>query len=222
VLVICPWLTGNSEFRSRGKPRKVDFAMSIQLSNLPTLDWLHKHTSFQTETNTLTITAGAKTDWFVDPNGQAVTDTAPALLFDTDEDFVLSGKVTVDFKSTYDAGVLAVYQHAKSWAKLCFERSPQGSPMIVSVVTKGTSDDCNSVAVTENSVYLRISKIGKTYAFHSSSTGNFWHMVRYFALEDAPSKAGFLAQSPTGDGCTVTFSEINFEYKTLKDIRSGE
>jgi uncharacterized protein len=196
--------------------------MSIQLGGLPALAWLQEPVSFKVVADTLTLTAGAKTDWFVDPNGQVSYDNAPALLFETDKDFMLSTKVTVEFKSTYDAGVLTVYQHLKSWAKLCFERSPQGSPMIVSVVTKGTSDDCNSVPMTENSIYLRISKLGGTYAFHSSSTGDFWHMVRYFALENVPSKAGFLAQSPTGEGCKVTFSETQFAYKTLKDIRSGE
>ncbi len=196
--------------------------MAIQFGNLPLLAWLLEPTSFQTTAKTFTVTAQAKTDWFVDPNGAAHFDNAPALLFDADKDFTLSSKVTVDFKSTYDAGVLCFYQHPKSWAKLCFERSPQGSPMIVSVVTKGTSDDCNSVPMTENSIYLRISKIGGTYAFHFSSTGDFWHMVRYFALENALLKAGFLAQSPTGDGCKVKFSEIKLEYKTLKDIRSGE
>jgi uncharacterized protein len=201
---------------------KVDLTMSIQLGNLPALAWLQEPASSKVTANTLTVTAGAKTDWFVDPNGQAIFDNAPALLFNTDKDFMLNTKVTVNFKSTYDAGVLAIYQHPKSWAKLCFERSPQGSPMIVSVVTKGTSDDSNSVPMTENSIYLRISKLGGTYAFHSSSTGDFWHMVRYFALENVLSKAGFLAQSPTGEGCKVTFSEIEFAYKTLKDIRSGE
>jgi uncharacterized protein len=197
--------------------------MAIQFANLPALAWLLEPVSSEVEADTLTVTAGAKTDWFVDPNGQATFDNAPALLFDADKDFMLSSKVTVDFKSTYDAGVLTFYQHPKSWAKLCFERSPQGSPMIVSVVTKGTSDDCNSVPMTENSIYLRISKIGNTYAFHSSNSGDYWHMVRYFALEqDTNTKAGFLAQSPTGQGCKVTFSEIEFAYKTLKDIRSGE
>jgi uncharacterized protein len=196
--------------------------MSLQLGSLPALAWLREPASFKVAADALTVTTGAKTDWFVDPNGQAAFDNAPALLFDADKDFMLSAKVTVNFKSTYDAGVLVVYQHAKSWAKLCFERSPQGSPMIVSVVTKETSDDCNSVPMTENSIYLRVAKLGGTYAFHSSSTGDFWHMVRYFALETTPSKAGFLAQSPTGEGCKVIFSEIEFTHTTLKDIRSGE
>jgi uncharacterized protein len=196
--------------------------MTLQVGNLPALAWLREPASFQVTAKTLTLLAQPKTDWFVDPNGAVHVDTAPALLFEADKDFTLSAKVTVEFRDTYDAGVLSFYQHSKSWAKLCFERSPQGSPMIVSVVTKGTSDDCNSVALTENSVFLRISKSGKTCAFHFSSSGDYWHMIRYFALEDVPLKAGFLAQSPTGNGCKVNFSEVRLEYKTLKDIRSGE
>jgi hypothetical protein len=34
--------------------------------------------------------------------------------------------------------------------------------------------------------------------------------------------AGFSVQSPTGDSCTATFSEIRYEARKLKDIRSGE
>jgi uncharacterized protein len=193
-----------------------------QLVNLPALQWLLEPLESHLEKDTLTITAPTKTDWFVDPKGQVNVANAPALMFEVDKDFMLSAKVTVAFKHTYDAGVLCFYQHETSWAKLCFERSPQGSPMIVSVVTKGTSDDCNSVAMTENSVYLRIAKLGSAAVFHFSNNGEYWHMVRYFALENIPTKAGFLAQSPTGDGCQVTFSEIEFAYKTLTDIRSGE
>jgi hypothetical protein len=33
---------------------------------------------------------------------------------------------------------------------------------------------------------------------------------------------GFLAQSPTGNGCTASFREIRFEERLLEDIRSGE
>jgi hypothetical protein len=33
---------------------------------------------------------------------------------------------------------------------------------------------------------------------------------------------GFLAQSPTGNGCTAFFRDIRFEERLLEDIRSGE
>ena len=130
--------------------------------------------------------------------------------------------MTIDFASTYDAGVLVIYQHETSWAKLCFERSPQGSPMIVSVVNKNTSDDCNSIWIDGDSIYLRISKIGESFALHYSTDGDYWHMVRYFALESLQTYLGFLVQSPTGEGCDVIFTDIKYQARTLKDIRSGE
>jgi regulation of enolase protein 1 (concanavalin A-like superfamily) len=167
-------------------------------------------------------TAKEKTDLFIDPQNNLQVDNAAKLLFKVNEDCLLSSNVTVDFSNTFDAGVLVAYQHQTSWAKLCFERSPQGSPMIVSVVNKGTSDDCNSTWIDGESIYLRIAKMGSSFAFHYSSDGSFWHMMRYFNLESAPTQLGFLVQSPTGDGCEVTFSDIRFQARTLQDIRSGE
>jgi hypothetical protein len=34
-------------------------------------------------------------------------------------------------------------------------------------------------------------------------------------------KAGFLAQSPTGDGCTATFDHITFTRDAPADLRDG-
>ena len=45
--------------------------------------------------------------------------------------------------------------------------------------------------------------------------------MRHFALDGEP-RAGFLAQSPTGEGCTATFEEIRLEAGRLRDLRSGE
>src|SRR5689334_7246028 len=96
----------------------------------------------------LRISAGAKTDWFFSPAGDSKTDNAPAALFAaTDENFTLSAQVTVEFESTFDAGALQVRVADDVWGKLCFEYSPQGQPMVVSVVTRGLSDDCNSVPI---------------------------------------------------------------------------
>jgi regulation of enolase protein 1 (concanavalin A-like superfamily) len=48
-------------------------------------------------------------------------------------------------------------------------------------------------------------------------------MVRYFALDGAgPVEIGFLAQSPTGEGCRVRFEEIVYEERRLGDLRNGE
>ncbi len=137
------------------------------------LDWQIAPLNWQLDAaSTLTIAAGPKTDWFIDPNGSFRIGNAPNALFVTpDADFLLSAKVTVDFAATYDAGVLRIHEQDDVWAKLCFEYSPQGKPTIVSVVTRGFSDDCNSVQITGNTVYLRLARIGNAFAFHYSLDG---------------------------------------------------
>jgi regulation of enolase protein 1 (concanavalin A-like superfamily) len=185
------------------------------------LSWQHKPVSWTL--SPLSITAGPKTDRFISPQGDVSILNAPSLLFDAVNDFLLSSLITVEFKSAFDAGVLLLYQNERSWAKLCFEISPQDDPMVVSVVTKGSSDDCNSVLINGNSTYLRIAKLGQAFAFHYSTDGKIWQFIRTFSLEpNLDLKAGFLSQSPTGQGCKATFTEIAFAEKTLKAIRSGE
>jgi uncharacterized protein len=197
---------------------------TITIPNLPyPLHWLNQPQSWElSRESQLTITAPARTDWFIDPQGAVKVSNAPALLFPASAPCMLSAQVAVDHVATYDAGVLTVYEGPLAWAKLCLELSPQGRPMIVSVVTRGVSDDCNAFAVT-GPVYLRVSKLEKAYAFHVSENGTGWNLIRYFKLEDAANaQMGFLAQSPTGNGCTASFANIRFEERLLADIRSGE
>jgi regulation of enolase protein 1 (concanavalin A-like superfamily) len=171
----------------------------------------------------LLLSAGPRTDWFIPPDGSGPPVTnAPALVGDVLGDYVLGARVAVDFAATYDAGVLALHAGDTLWAKLCFERSPEGAPMVVSVVTREVSDDCNSFAVEGRHVWLRIARRGPAFAFHVSHDGRAWELIRHFALGAAANPAvGFLAQSPTGAGCTATFEEITFLPQRLQDIRSG-
>ena len=135
---------------------------------------------------------------------------------------MLSAQVIVNHVAMYDAGVLMVYESPRVWAKFCLELSPQGLPTIVSVVTKGVSDDCNAFVVA-SPVSMRIAKLEHAYAFHVSQDGHTWNLIRYFNLEDSPNaQLGFEAQSPTGTGCTASFRDIRFEARLLKELRSGE
>lgn len=172
---------------------------------------------------TLTITAGRLTDWFINPDTGETFDNAPAALMPVHEPCLLRARVTVDHAATYDAGVLTVYQSPGVWGKICIELSPQGQVMIVSVVTRGTSDDCNSVIIDGHTADLRIAKLDHAYAFHYSLDGQFWHMVRHFSLGDSPDvEIGFLAQSPRGESCTARFADVAYLPGRLSDIRSGE
>ena len=171
----------------------------------------------------ITLDAAPQTDWFVDPASGVARLEAAAQLEPVDGDFLLSARVEVEFASTFDAGVLVLWHDERTWAKLCFEYSPDREPMVVSVVTRGVSDDCNSAVIDGNAVWLRIARIGRAHAFHYSTDGARWNLVRHFALApDGLLQTGFLAQSPTGNGCRATFTDVRFERSTLADLRSGD
>src|SRR5262249_47426420 len=152
------------------------------------------------DTNSLTITAGAGTDWFIDPAGSYTKDNAPCALFTPpDANFLLSARVSVKFAAAFDAGAFHLRVRDDLWAKFAFEYSPQHQPMIVSVVTRGVSDDCNAAGIAGSSVYLRVARNAQTFAFHYSQDGQYWHLVRYFSLGSIdPLQVGFSVQSPTG------------------------
>jgi uncharacterized protein len=172
----------------------------------------------------LAIEAGASTDWFIAPDGVGLpTLTAPALVgVAPGGDYVLSARVSVEFQATFDAGALVLYAGDDCWAKLAFEYSPHGEPMVVSVVTRSLSDDANSFTVAARSVWLRIARVGAAFAFHASTDGANWRFVRHFSLgASAEPAVGFQSQSPLGGGCTATFDEIRFHSARLVDLRSG-
>jgi regulation of enolase protein 1 (concanavalin A-like superfamily) len=200
--------------------------MSTDTVNLPSipapLRWGLPPLSSNSGAHGLAIAAGPRTDMFVSPAGDDATLNAPRLVFTPQGDFMLSARVTVEFGATYDAGVLLLYAGERSWAKLCFEYSPQRQPMIVSVVTHGYSDDANAYVVDGKSTFLRIARLGRAFAFHASADGAVWQLIRHFTLEPAAQReAGFVAQSPTGPGCTATFADIVYRPERLADLRDG-
>jgi regulation of enolase protein 1 (concanavalin A-like superfamily) len=138
-------------------------------------------------------------------------------------DFSLSALVQVDFSGTFDAGSLFMRIDERFWAKLCFEFSPDREAMIVSVVNKEVSDDANGFTVEADRAHLRISRIGQAYAFHASTDGTTWRLIRAFALGRAHDalEIGFEAQSPHTQGCQVTFHNPTFHGAGLADLRDG-
>jgi uncharacterized protein len=188
-----------------------------------TFRWSADPRSWQQSGNCLEITAAPDTDMFVDPLGDGLPVlSAPRLLGILDGDLQLQARVGVGFAATFDAGVLLVWVDETNWAKLCFEQSPQGRFTVVSVVTRGRSDDSNGFAVDEREIWLRVSRLDSAFAFHASTDGKFWHLVRYFTLWPLARVAyGFEAQSPTGSGCTATFRDIAWRPDRLTDLRDG-
>jgi regulation of enolase protein 1 (concanavalin A-like superfamily) len=205
------------------RTRAADEGDKVAVPGLPAqLRQLNQAASVDVLADGLTITAGARTDWFVHPGSDVAIADAPALVMPVEGPWMLSARVSAEHSATFDAAGLMVYADKRTWAKLCLELSPQGQVVVVSVVTRGDSDDCNSISIDGSEAWLRISRMEKAFAFHYSPDGNEWHMIRYFGLGDVDStELGFLAQSPTGEGCQTTFRDISFTSEKLEDLRSG-
>jgi regulation of enolase protein 1 (concanavalin A-like superfamily) len=167
--------------------------------------------------DSLTISAGPKTNWFVSPWDSTAADNAPTLLFKPKGDFTLSAKIALKPIARWDSGALALFIDKDNWAKLCFENSvADGRLSVVMVVNRGISDDSyTTFTAPDNTLYLRISRQGPAYVFFASLDGKDWTMLRDFTLngDAALLRTGLLAQSPVGDGITVTFSDIHYDTK---------
>jgi regulation of enolase protein 1 (concanavalin A-like superfamily) len=196
----------------------------IRLPPLPgSLRWEAAPVSWGLEAGSLQVTAGPRSDLFISPQGDTPTLNAARLVTPLPGDFQLSARVTVGFVATFDAGALLVWRDELTWAKLCFEYSPQRQPMVVSVVTRGLSDDANGYSVEGFHQWLRVSRLGDAFAFHASRDGQKWDLIRHFALDagEAPL-VGFVAQAPTGDGCHVQFDDLGYAPRRLRELRNGE
>jgi regulation of enolase protein 1 (concanavalin A-like superfamily) len=200
------------------------YAQEVRVEGIPRpMRWENSPKSFTAQGNSLVITAGEKTDMFRDPNVTYNTDNAPKLMFRPDDDFVLTTAVEHAFENKWDGGAIVLKQDSLHWVKFCYEKDYTGARRVVSVVTRDISDDCNSVSYTSNRTWFKIAKAGNVITLYCGENGRDWFLVRHLQFDTKPGfQVGFLAQSPTGKSCTVTFSNIRYEARKIKDPYLGE
>jgi uncharacterized protein len=196
----------------------------VKITGIPrVLKWENSPAEFKNDGTTFTIVASEKTDLFRDPNATYNTDNAPKVLFVPDSNFVLTAAITHSFSNKWDAGGIVLKADSANWVKFCFEKDYTGAKRIVTVVTRNISDDCNSMALTGNTAYFRMARAGKVITLYYSTDNSTWMLVRHFQFESTkPAKLGFIAQSPTGKSCAVTFSHVRYEARKIKDPYTAE
>jgi regulation of enolase protein 1 (concanavalin A-like superfamily) len=198
--------------------------MTVELQGLAPMTWTHGEGQYHWESDVLALTSDAGVDWTNDAAGGTPSHTSTSLSFELDGPFQLSARVSVDApRTTFDAAVLTLWVNEDCWAKLCFEYSPQGEEMVVSVVTDRFSDDANGPVILDGSVWLRVSSLPEgAYAFHYSKDGTAWSFVRQFRLNTSTRpRIGFMSQAPMGPPATSRFFDISLVREQLADVRDG-
>lgn len=202
-------------------------AQEVRITAIPyTMHFENKVASYTVASGThLRIVSPGNTDLYTTSDGGFVTNKSPRLLFRPDSSFILTAKIKLEFKSKWDAGALIIYNDSNHYAKFCFEKDFEGQQRIVTVVCNEVADDCNSMPIKGNEIYYRIAGSSKsnTFNLYYSENGEKWFGVRGFRLNRTDNlRIGFSAQSPTGDGCSVEFSEIDLQERKLKDFWKGD
>jgi regulation of enolase protein 1 (concanavalin A-like superfamily) len=144
-------------------------------------------------------------------------------MFRADEHFVLTASIHHVFASKWDGGALVIKTDSLNWIKFCFEKDYTGARRIVSVATNNISDDANHVAFSKNAAWFKVAKADNVITLYVSNDGKNWLLVRHLQFNSSQRPfVGFLAQSPTGDNCRVTFSNIRYQPVKIKDPYAGE
>nr|WP_246485037.1 DUF1349 domain-containing protein [Chitinophaga qingshengii] len=198
-------------------------ADSIRIKGIPyPCSWINTPQNFNVAGDSLTITAANGSDFYNYPGGNYNIATAPILTFKPDENFVLTAKIRVDFKKTYDGGAIYVMADSTQYIKFLFENSHYGKFAVCSGVTNTYTDDSNNATTIKNEVYFRLAKSGNMFGLFYSPEGKTWEAIRLVNfVPKAPIRIGFSSQSPLGENCTSVFSEITYTPGTFKDAKTG-
>ncbi len=185
------------------------------------MQWMNQPESFNVEDSSLSITVDKGTDFFNNPEDSSVVGTAPYLYSEIEGDFLVKTLIQPDFSSQWNAVALMLHIDSLNWIKFAFENSDATGPSIVTVVTKGSSDDANGVILAdEPMVWLAIARKGNIYAMHWSPDGENYKMARLTSMLDQSSiRIGVEAQSPVGDRATHKVHYFDIERKTIGNLR---
>jgi len=172
--------------------------------------------------NGLTMTATAGTNLFNSPSGTFRCAQFPFLFARRRGDFLFRCRVKPEFRAVYDLGSVVVWDGEERWLKLAYEQTDAGYPAIVSVVTNGTSDDCNGPRA-EGPVWLQVARQGDTFAMHYSLDGARWLLARICRLPmHEEVRVGLSAQCPQGAGCLAAFDHLLLTNQPYRNLRKPE
>ena len=192
-------------------------------SQLAELSWLNRPDTFRISDSILSVSVVKETDYFNNPEDSTIVATAPLLYKDVSGDFMAKALVQPDFSSQWNAVSLMVHIDDENWIKFAFENSDATGPSVVTVVTKGRSDDANGAVLNDqDQLWLAIARKGNNYAMHWSTDNEKYNMARLTSLPPRDEvKIGIEMQSPVGDNAThriLSFEILPMTVNNMRDL----
>lgn len=226
-LFLLPVTSCNNEISSSKESREIlkdNMLSELSSDNPGDFEWTNEPDSYTIDDGLLELIATNGSDYFVNPEDNKSTSTAPFIYKEVKGDFVAKALVQPDFSSMWNAVALMVNIDDSNWIKFAFENSNATGPGIVTVVTKNVSDDANGVILNkEDQVWLKVIRKDDIYSMLWSLNGENFKMARLTAMPAAEYvKIGIEAQCPVGKSATHFVEYFGLKETTVKDLRKGE
>lgn len=196
---------------------------SLSKENLGGFAWINEPRQYEFSEGQLAITAERGTDFFINPEDETSVATAPYLYREVKGDFIAIAQVKPNFREVWNACSLLLHIDEHNWIKLAYENSDATGPGIVSVVTRGVSDDANGVFLeNQTTLWLKLIRKGSIYAMHWSNDGINYKLARLAAMPNKEIvKVGMEAQCPSKGPAVHVFLHFSVQNKTVEDLRKG-
>ena len=197
---------------------------------LPSGRWLNKPKRYYIERDLVEIVTEPETDFWQRSYYGFRNENAPALLFDSDQNFTFTARAQFDYRKQFDQCGLMIYIDNENWFKASIEYENKEYSRLGSVVTnQGYSDWATNDIETCTSIWYRLSRRGPDFLIESSFYNREFRQMRIFHLHSLgetsvemgkktppePAKKslsfGLYACSPNNSSFKAVFSDFNLE-----------
>jgi len=201
--------------------------MSIDPS---TAKWLNRPRSFEVSDRLVKITTEPNTDLWQRSYYGFRNDNAPALLFESKDNFSFTVKASFAYRTRFDQCGVIIYLDSDNWFKAGIEYEDESISPLGSVVTNlGYSDWATTDIPTPACMWYRLHRRGPDFLIESSFDGMDFNQMRIFHLHrlgettaemgrlDPPAPAGqpirfgVYACSPMASSFAAGFDHLKLE-----------
>lgn len=182
--------------------------------------WLNEPATWAVDGADLTLTTGAKTDFWRETHYGFTRDSGHFLGFAAGDGFTAQIRVRGEFRALYDQAGLMVRVNETQWIKTGVEFT-DGEAFLSTVITHGKSDWSVSQPFRElEDFMIRVTAQHGALRIQASKDGKHWPLLRLapFALGADGCQVGPTACTPERAGLSVRFSDFSIGPATTKDL----
>lgn len=174
--------------------------------------WLNEPPSWRIDGETMTVAAGAKTDFWRTTHYGFIRDNGHVYGEIVGGDFAAEVTIRGQYAAQYDQAGLMVRRDERTWLK-CGIEYVDGGQQASAVVTRDFSDwSVTPLAGSPAALWLQVRRRGDTLEVHYAVDGGAPALLRlaYFPPE-GEVLVGPMCAAPDGDGFTVHFDQFHLQ-----------